>query len=401
MKKVLTNPTVLVAALGYFVDMFDLTLFGVLRVASLKGIGITEPDQILSSGILLLNLQMIGMLIGGVAWGIMGDKRGRLSVLFGSILLYSIANIANAFATNLTSYAILRFFVGFGLAGELGAAITLVSEVLDKDVRGYGTTLVATLGLLGAVAAAMVGQSLPWNWAYIIGGLMGLSLLVARFSVMESSMFSHVETKKRGDIRLLFRLDRFTKYLSCILMAIPIWFVTGILMTFSPEITKDFNFSAPITAGNALMYCSIGLTIGDLLSGVLSQILKKRKLAVGVFLGLTAVLIVTYFNLQNASADLFYLVCLGLGICAGYWAVFVTIAAEQFGTNLRATVATSAPNFVRGSLVILTTVFAALKVSMGVKLAAASVGIVVFVLAVVALISLPETYGKDLDYLES
>lgn len=392
------NATVLIAGLGYFVDMFDLTLFGVVRVASLKALGRTD---VLEMGVLLVDLQMIGMLLGGVFWGILGDKKGRLSVLFGSILVYSLANLANAFVPNVAVYGVLRFVAGFGLAGELGAAITLVSEVMSKEHRGWGTTIIATLGLLGAVAASLVGQLLTWQIAYIVGGVLGLLLLVARFKTMESGMFAHAKRAARtGDPRLLLAKGRWLKYLCCVLVGVPIWFMTGVLLGFSPELTADLGVTGPITAGNAILYGSIGLTLGDLASGVVSQLLRSRKRALAAFIGMGAVLTVAYSQARGVSPTTFYTLCFFIGLFAGYWAVFVTVAAEQFGTNLRATVATSIPNFVRASLVVVTLGFIKLKPHLGVMPSALTVGAVCIAVAFAGLFFLPETFGKSLDYVE-
>lgn len=397
------NRTVIVAALGYFVDMFDITLFGVVRVASLNSIGITDPAQVLEKGVLLYNLQMIGMLLGGILWGILGDKKGRLSVLYGSILLYSLANLANAFVTDLTTYGALRFIAGVGLAGELGAAITLVSETMSKDKRGYGTTVVATLGLCGSVAAALVGKYMSWQTAYLVGGGLGLLLLVSRIRVFESGMFEnskHSSNARMGDVRLLLSGPRAWRYLACILVGVPIYFMTSILMTFAPEITAGLGIQGTVTAADALLYGSVGLALGDLATGLLSQKLRSRKKAVALALCVAAGLMVVYVSYEGMSLAMFHALCFGLGLCAGYWAVLVTMAAEQFGTNIRSTVATSVPNFVRGSAVLITLSFAALKGVFGVVNAGLFVGAVVFTLALTALFFLRETYGRELNYLE-
>lgn len=397
------NLTVLVAGLGYFVDMFDITLFGVVRVSSLKDLGITDPQDILRSGVLLYNAQMIGMMIGGLLWGVWADKRGRLSVMFGSIILYSLGNIANSFVWDVNSYAICRFITGIGLAGELGAAITLVAESLPKETRGYGTTIVATLGLLGSVTAAYFGQHIPWKSAYILGGVMGLLLLVTRFRVFESGMFEKTQNNKveRGDLRMLFKKGRFLKYLKCIFMGIPVYFITGVLFTFSPELTQSLDVQGTVSAGNALLWGSVGLAMGDFVSGMLSQVLKSRNKAITVCLVVAFALILAYLNLRGLTADDIYLICFFLGSAAGYWAVLVTVSAEQFGTNIRGTVATTVPNFVRGAAALVVSLFLYLKTNfMTADKAALTVGGLFFALALVAIWTLPETYGKDLDYIE-
>ncbi len=394
--------TVTVAALGYFVDIYDLLLFGIVRQPSLRGIGVAE-ESLMSVGLTLLNYQMAGMLLGGVLWGILGDKRGRKSVLFGSIFLYSIANILNAFVINVEQYAFLRFVAGVGLAGELGAAITLVAEVMDRTSRGIGTSIVAGVGILGAVVASLVGDFFEWQTAYIIGGVMGLCLLALRAGLLESEMFAQMKGNAvaRGGFHHLFTSwGRFKKYASCILIGVPIWFVIGILITFSPELSKSFGIEG-VTASKAIMWCYLGLSVGDISSGVLSQLLKSRKKSVLVFMVMTLLLVIYYIFHNNTSVAHFYFLCSLLGFSTGYWAVFVTIAAEQFGTNLRATVATSAPNFVRGSVVLIAASFQTLIPTMGMAYSALTVGLVCLLIAFVSLMSLHETFGKDLDYIET
>ncbi|MBK9266908.1 MAG: MFS transporter [Polyangiaceae bacterium] len=394
---------IVVAALGYFVDIYDLVLFSIVRVASLKGIGVTDPDALLDQGVLLINMQMGGMLIGGILWGVIGDKRGRLSVLFGSILLYSVANILNGFVTSIETYAALRFIAGVGLAGELGAGITLVSEIMHKEARGYGTTIVASIGICGAVAAALIGDMFSWRIAYFVGGGLGLGLLVLRIGVYESGMFESVKKKavERGNFFKLFSTgERARRYAGIVLIGIPIWYVVGILVTFSPEIGKAMGMPIPPNAGRAILYTYVGLAVGDLSSGALSQIVKSRKRAVMTFLLVTTATIVLYFFAGAQSITMFYAICVAMGFGAGYWAVFVTVASEQFGTNLRATATTSAPNLVRGAVVLLTLAFHGLKEKVGVVESAMIVGAVTIVGAFISLRAMEETYGKDLDYLE-
>jgi MFS transporter, putative metabolite:H+ symporter len=397
------NFTVLVASLGYFVDMYDLVLYGIVRIPSLKDLGITG-EELVSKGMFLLNMQMAGMLLGGIIWGILGDKKGRLSVLFGSIALYSVANIANAFVTSIPAYATARFFAGVGLAGELGAAITLVSEIMKKESRGYGTTIVASVGILGSVTAGLVGDYFTWKWAYIFGGLLGLVLILLRAKMLESGMFTSVQSDrsvKKGDFISLFtNRTRFMKYLRCILIGLPTWFVVGILVILSPEFAVRLGVRGTVSAGTSIMYCYAGLVAGDLLSGFSSQFFRSRKKIVLFFLLFASCMILIYLNVYNLPLNMFYALCFVMGISIGYWAVFVTIASEQFGTNLRATVTTTVPNFVRGGVVLITLSFEALKGSFGLAGAAGIVGAATIVLAVVSLYFMEETYDKDLDYLE-
>lgn len=396
------NAAVVVAALGYFVDIYDLILFSIVRVPSLKSLGL-DGQELFDQGVRLLNMQMMGMLLGGIFWGILGDKRGRLSVLFGSIVLYSLANLANGMVASVDQYAWLRLIAGIGLAGELGAGITLVSEVLPKDKRGFGTTLVASVGICGAVLAAKVAEAFDWRTAYYIGGALGLALLVLRVSVFESSLFAAVKQQAhaRGDFLALFRpFSRLKRYLACILIGVPIWYVIGILVTFSPEFARSMGVTEPVAAGTAVMYCYIGLAIGDLSSGLLSQWLRSRRKVVLIFLLLVMACVAVYLGHAGASAAGIYGICLALGFATGYWAMFVTIAAEQFGTNLRATATTSVPNFVRGSVVPLTLLFTWLKGSMGMVPAAWVVGALAVGLAFAGLSVLEETFSKDLDFIE-
>jgi putative MFS transporter len=394
------NLTVVVAGLGYFVDLFDITLYGVVRVSSLKDLGLND-QQIFDQGANIYTYQMVGMMIGGLIWGVLADKRGRLSVMFGSILLYSFANIANYFVWDVTSYAVCRFLGGIGLAGELGAAITLVAESLPKEKRGLGTTIVATLGMLGILAAALVAEYIPWRWAYLAGGVMGLLLLVARFKVSESELFAKKSHTARADPMLLLQGGRFPKYIFCILVGVPVYFTTGALFSFSVELAKGLNIQGAVTASKAILFGSIGLTAGDLLAGLLSQWFKSRKRAVGAHLGVGFVLVLVYILAPGLTSTGIYVLCLLLGVSVGYWAVFVTMSAEQFGTNIRGTVATTVPNFVRGSAALIVFGYKELASHISVSSAALAVGVICFALALVALSRMEETFSRDLDYEET
>jgi MFS transporter, putative metabolite:H+ symporter len=393
---------VLVAALGYFVDIYDLILFSIVRISSLKALG-SSGDSLLSDGVLLLNMQMAGMLVGGILWGILGDKKGRISVLFGSIILYSLANFANGFVQNISQYAVLRLIAGIGLAGELGAGITLVSEVMSKESRGYGTMIVATIGILGAVAAALIGDFFEWRIAFFVGGGLGLILLILRIGIYESGMFSAMlnkDVKKGSFLKLFTNWNRFVKYIKCIAIGVPIWFVVGILITFSPEFAKVLGVKEPISAGSAVMYCYIGLALGDFTSGSLSQLIRSRKRVVFIYIIIMTFFIGVYLFYNHFNSFYFYTLCIFLGFGSGYWAIFVTIASEQFGTNLRATVTTTVPNFVRGGVVPLTLAFEFISRQMGIIYGGLIIGIAALIIAYISAINLEETYGKDLNYVE-
>ncbi len=405
------NLVVIVAALGYFVDIYDLQLFNVVSKSSIRGIGISDPAVVDRYDYLLFLWQMSGMLVGGLLWGILGDRKGRKSVLFGSIILYSLANIANAFVTDLTQYSMVRFMAGVGLAGELGAAITLVSEIMHREHRGYGTMLIVTMGALGAVAAALISNNpfhffglQPWQIAYLIGGGLGLLLLFLRVGTYESGMFDKLKQKKevrKGNFLMLFTdIKRFKRYLACILIGLPVWYCIGILIKFSEKFAGIVQVAGEVKVGFAIMYAYIGLSVGDLLSGLLSQYFKSRKKIVMSYLIGTIVLVGVFLFAENLSSSTYYFLCFLLGCATGYWALFVTIASEQFGTNIRATVTTTVPNFVRGAVVPITLGFKTLEQQMGSVNSAIAVGAICIGLAIAATLSIKETFSKDLDYLE-
>jgi putative MFS transporter len=398
------QPAVIVGALGYSVDIYDLLLFSIVRSTSLTDLG-CAGDQLVSRGLMLLNFQNVGMLVGGIIFGILGDRFGRVVLLFGSILLYSVANIANGFVHTIDAYAMWRFIAGVGLAGELGGGITLVSEMLSKEARGYGTMIVATVGVLGAVLGGQVAGHVNWRTAYFIGGGLGLALLALRVSVVESGMFKQMHARSepvsRGNFFALFTSwARVGKYLRCICIGLPTWFVIGILVTFSPEIARALRIQGAITALHAVQFAYLGLACGGFASGSLSQLLGSRKRIVFGFILLTLAALAAYFLAGGQSPAVFYAIILLLGVGIGYWAVFVTIAAEQFGTNIRATVATTVPNFVRGSVVPITIGFNFCRGRFGVIPGAIMVGLACIGIALWALRGLEETHGKDLDYME-
>ncbi|MGV3657906.1 MAG: MFS transporter [Chitinophagaceae bacterium] len=393
---------VIVGALGYFVDIYDLLLFGIVRRQSLMDLGL-QGEELATVGEMIISVQMAGLLIGGIIWGVMGDKKGRLSVLFGSIVLYSLANIANGMVTTTEQYAIVRFIAGIGLAGELGAGITLIAELLPKEKRGLGTSFVAGLGLTGAVAAYFVSQTFDWRVCYYIGGGLGLLLLLLRVSVFESGMFHEVKKLgvKRGNFFMFFNnRERFKKYFISILIGLPTWYVIGVLVTFSDKFGEAFSLQDAIAPGKAIMFAYIGISVGDIVIGFVSQWLRSRKKALFLFYGLTAVFITLFFLQDGGSSQNMYAICAGLGFATGFWAIFVTMAAEQFGTNLRATAATTVPNMVRGALPLIILLFQGLRSYMPYATAGWVTGFIVMVVTVMAASMAHETFGKDLNYVE-
>lgn len=398
------NIIVIVAALGYFVDIYDLILFSIVRVPSLISLGLTG-DEITRVGLNLLNTQMIGMLVGGIVWGILGDKKGRLSVLFGTILLYSLANIANGFVQTINQYYVWRFIAGLGLAGELGIGITLVAEVMSKENRGYGTTIVSGIGIFGAVAGFLVADLFDWRMAYFVGGGLGLLLLVMRVSVFESGMYSKLKTTnvRRGSFSDLFTSKtKLWKYIRCILIGVPVWYIIGIIVTVAPEFAsaEGLGVTGSVNGGKAVMYHYIGASMGAFITGLISQWWQSRKKALLLSLFSLSGMLAVFFMMKGISTESYYLLLFLLGLPNGYWSVFVTNASEQFGTNLRATVSTSVPNFVRGMTVVMTNSFLFLKTGMGLLEAAAAVGIVVMALAILSTVWSEESFHKNLDYTE-
>jgi putative MFS transporter len=401
---ILPIAAILVASMGYFVDIYDLLLFSIVRLPSLKSLGLTGA-QATESGIFLLNVQMAGLIIGGIFWGVLGDKKGRITVLFGSILLYSLANIANGFVHSVESYALFRFIAGFGLAGELGAGVTLVVELMPKDKRGYATTIIAGVGISGAVVAHFVAHYFDWRNAFFTGGGLGLCLLLLRLSVAESGMFNEVKTsgQKRGNFFSLFsNTKQFFKYLNCILIGLPLWFGVGILITLSPEFGKVLGVKGQVNAGVAIACCYGGTVVGDVFSGLISQYLKSRVKVVYIFLSLTVIAIAAYLFLNDLTLFQFYSVCAFFGFSAGYWVLFLTIAAEQFGTNIRATVTTTVPNFVRGAVIPLSLLLQYLRKWFDCSLISAGSIVAVFALTIafLALSRTKETFSVDLNFRE-
>lgn len=400
------NVAVIVAALGYFVDVYDLLLFGIIRVPSLASLGLS-PEEVKASGELILQWQMWGLLLGGIISGVIGDKRGRLSVLFGSIILYSLANIANGLVETVEQYKWIRFIAGLGLAGELGAGITLVSEIVPKEKRGLATSLVAGIGLTGAVLAYFMKQQFDWRICYFIGGGLGILLLLLRISVFESGLYNQVKSKQveRGNFLSFFTSgERLRRYIFGILIGLPTWFVIGILITFSNDFAREFGITEKIDPGKAIMFAYAAISIGDILIGLLSQYLQSRKKALFIFYGITIFFMVAFFTLLwDSTATRLYWICAGLGFGTGFWAIFVTMGAEQFGTNLRATAATTIPNMVRGMLaVFILPLFKWFESqpTIGYVDAGIYTAIIIMFLTLFAAAFTKETFHKDLDYLE-
>ncbi|MFM2360701.1 MAG: hypothetical protein RLY16_2694 [Bacteroidota bacterium] len=395
--------TVLVAALGYFVDIYDLLLFNIVRVDSLKDLGLS-PAQVKSEGEFIISIQMIGLLVGGILWGVLGDKRGRLSVLFGSIILYSVANIVNGFVVTVNQYALVRFIAGVGLAGELGAGITLVSELVGKEKRGISTSLVSGIGILGAVVAYFISKNFDWRICYFIGGGLGICLLLLRISVFESNMFEDLKASgvSRGNFFMLFNNGkRLKKYLLMILIGLPTWYTIGILVAFSNNFAHEMGFTEEILPKKSTMYAYVAAAISGMAIGLLSNWWKSRKKALYLFFVIEFIGIVLYFQQARFEGNYMYLICGVLGLATGYWSIFVTMSAELFGTNLRATATTTIPNMVRGALPLMLLLFNGLQSFTHDYLRAGWItGMIILSLAVIATWLTEETFGRDLNFVE-
>jgi len=400
------NIIVIAAALGYFVDIYDLILFGIVKNPSLIDLGISDKTELFNKGNFLLSMQMAGMLIGGIVWGILSDKKGRLSILFITIFLYSVANIANGFAQTIEQYAVLRFIAGFGLSGELGIGITMVSEVMSKESRGMGASIVSGIGIAGSALAFLVAEKFNWRVAYWTGGTLGLLLLFLRIAVYESGMYEKTKSANvsKGNFLSLFtNIKRFKKFIFIILLAIPTWYTVSVLAINSTSFATDaLKISGTVKGSTSVMLHYIGAAIGSFLFGFLSLKLKSRKKPIIISILSIAALTIIYFSLFGASSTLFYTILLLLGIpMGGLWAVFITSASEQFGTNIRATVTTSAPNFVRGATILITFLLGIFTPLVGLWYAGVIVGVLYIGIALAAVFLTEETYGKDLDYVEN
>lgn len=393
---------IIASALGFFVDLYDIMILSVVRKPSLLAMGVAEAD-LLSKGVWLINIQMVGMLIGGFIWGIIGDKMGRLSVLFGSIILYSSATFANAYAPNFEIYLLLRFLAGVGLAGELGAAITLVTEQMPQKYRGIGPAIIGGCGMLGAIFGAYIGGKYSWQFTYQLGGGLGFVLLILRLGVLESGLFNEMKgkTSNRGNLRLLFKnKDYIKKYISICVLGFPVWYVNGVVMTFTPEIAKAWGMVEIPSVSTVVIYYFIGLTFGDLTGGFVSQYFQSRKKAIRLYLSLYALAAIVFFVVGNQSALIYKSLILFLGFCVGYSIVLLTLAAEQYGTNIRATVTTSSLNILRATVIPQTLLFEFLNPYIGTVNSAMVVGVVAILLAFWGLSNLEETFNKDLNYME-
>ena len=392
---------IFIAALGYFIDVYDIILFNAVRVESLKALGLTG-DELISTGIHLINLQLWGMLLGGLCWGMIGDRFGRLYILFGSIFIYSTATLINAFITHVEWYGSLRFLAGFGLSGELGAGIALISELMTPRNRGYGTMIIVTSGALGSVFGGLVSAYLSWKTAYLIGGLSGFMLLFLRVRLSESTLFKKSSYHSMtGHLNIIFfRKRTFIKYIVCLFIGMPFWVFAGLFVTFAPELASHLKLNETVTSGHAILFWALGLTVGNLASSFLSQKIQSRKKVTLLFLFFTLFSVILLFNLSVKSVSFFYLLYGIIGFGCGSWAIFNMLTAEQFGTNIRATVTTSLPNFVRGMLIPLVALFTLLNQHYEITLSLEIISIFTIALAIISTFMLKESFAQSLDFIE-
>ncbi len=323
--------------------------------------------------------------------------------------MYSLANIACGFLPYFPEkhlvyqYAALRFIAGIGLAGELGAGITLVSESLPKNLRAIGTSVVAGFGLMGAVVAQLtVELAGGWNISYIIGGILGILLLFLRISVSESGIYKNIEQQSvsKGNFLSFFtNKDRFIRYLKCIAIGLPTWYCIGILAVLANQFAPELGIK-DLSPGKAIMWAYIGISAGDLASGFISHLLKSRKMAIFYMLIFTIIGVAIMLFGNTDTETKYYIFCVWLGLGTGYWAMFVTLAAEQFGTNIRNTATTTVPNMVRGLLPVMILAFDFFKNDFTVIISAALVGLIVFGLAFYSSLTISETHNKDLEFTE-
>jgi MFS transporter, putative metabolite:H+ symporter len=391
-----------VAALGYFVDVYDLLIFGAERVESLQAVGVPKEDM-KDVGILILNFQMAGLILGGFLFGILADKLGRLKVLFASILLYSVANIANAFVTTVPAFAGARFFAGIGLAGELGVALSWISESLERRQRTIATMIVSAIGLFGGIAAALVGSVCHWKTSYIIGGVMGLILLVLRISVKESKIFIKNQFKdiKRGDLIELFgSRKQLYKYLLCVFAGAPAVVFINLYITLTPEFALAFGITEPVSVSTAIMVYLMVFAVSDILCGFLSKLMQKRKGPLLIY-ACMQIFATAYFLLAPPDTAMgYYYRCAFLGFSIGYWGILITNSVEQFGTNIRATVATSTPNLIRGLTIPASLIFTNLIPAYGLVRSGAIVGFSLIVISIISILLLKDKFENNLNFTE-
>ncbi|TWI84971.1 putative MFS family arabinose efflux permease [Lacibacter cauensis] len=398
---------VIVGALGFFVDIYDLLLFNIVRRSSFADLGVPESSM-KDIGEHIISWQMLGLTVGGILWGILGDKKGRKSVLFGSILLYSLATIANGFVQTTDQYTWLRFIAGLGLAGELGASITLTSELLPKEKRGIAAAIIATSGVMGTITAYFIHDwsGGDWRLCYFIGGGMGLALLFLRMGVLDSRMYDNAKEKhiQMGNFLMLINnRERFFRYMRGILIGLPVWYIIGVIISFSDEFAKQFGI-AGFDQPKALMLQYVALAFGDMFAGIISNLIKSRKKTLYLYYAITALFLFLFFALKGGgSATNMYLLCMGLGFGSGISVLYITMSAEAFGTNLRATAAISIPNLVRGCLPLLLLLFQFLrseKVLANYVTAAWVTGALVMLIGIIAVTKTKETFAKELDFVE-
>lgn len=392
--------TVLVVALGYYVDAYDLLVMSAVRKPSLLSLGVPESET-LNIGLSLLNYQLVGLMIGGVMWGVIADKYGRKKALFGSILIYSFANIANGYINSVNMYYWLRIIAGFGLAGELGVGISLITENVAKERRTISTAIVSFFGMLGASTGGWFGSIFEWQNCFLIGGFAGLLLLLLRLKVEESVMFNEIKDKNvsKGNIWMIIKNPKtLLTYFFCTLAGAASILFIGVFIQSTPELGKLFNLN--ITAGIALIWYYLGASVSEIIAGLLSKLLKERKAPIYIFYAISLLAITNFcVNVPN-SPYFFYLNCLFLGFGLGWWSQLITLSAELFGINVRATAATSIPTFARAWNIPFSNIFKQNIPNLGIVNSAFGIGVIVVSLAIISITMVKETFENDANFIE-
>lgn len=402
---------ILVASLGYFVDAYDLIIASVVRSSAIVELGLAQvgtPEHTKYAQ-LFEYVQSAGILLGGIIFGVYSDKKGRKKALYYSIAIYSIANILNGLLSASvpfvgTVYCILRFICGFALAAELSIGIVMISETMKAKHRGYGTMIVVSFGILGAVLAAVLFEfiGIHWQTLYLIGGIAGVLLLIFRFSVKETNPFLDLENQEseRGSWVMIFKNRRLLKILfNAILLGFPIYFFISIPIKFATDYGKELGLTIKGTIPIIVFY--IAMSVSDIIANYLCQLFENRKKVLYFYLGLCTISVfLLHFYPPTTPEQYFYLFSPLMGFASGYWALLITFTNEQIGTNIRSTYTTAVPNVVRSLFIPIQLLLTVLQPTFGTSTSVFYIGVLAVILALLGLYSLKETWGKNLKFID-
>jgi MFS transporter, putative metabolite:H+ symporter len=381
---------------GYFIDIFDLVLFSTLRISSFEELKITDPTY---WTVVFFNLQMTGILVGGIFWGKMADIKGRSWSFMGTILVFSIANIINGLTSSLTVYGICRFIAGFGLAGEMGSGIALICEKVPDEKRSLYLGFVSSLGCIGAVLSGWLGDIVYWRYLFIGSGFAGILLTLLRKNLLEPDLFRKTATLNipRGQWKTLFQSPPdLIRFILLIFLGIPMWYIIGILWSFSTEMTSTIGLNI-FTSGQAILWGYVGVWMGDMLMPFVSQFLKSRIFTIQICLIMMLLGVIYLFQFQPHSLLSFQLTHIFLGFTIGYWAVYATLCGESFGTNIRALTSTSLPSLIRFSSIPMMIIYQygrdenELNIALG-------MGLTVLCISMITTYFIKDTFQKDIDF---